>query len=810
MKKYITLFFLLSLSFIGEAQFTSVTATVVDSDGQAWINGFWSATLYNPRSNITPSINGTSLTTAQLNPSGILDSSGNLSASLADNSQINPIGTYWQFVICPKVSVQCSTVTTPVSGTSSNISSVVNANIKAPRFQIAPIAYGYSDIEVTPAPNPGGVYFNVLTNIQRIWTGTAWQNNAGGGGGGTSGVNLNITSQNVNCTTPGPIFTQWSCDYFQIRDNGTSVNRNLAGVNINQYAYGGNAGSGTTEARSSQQLGGYGAIATAGIKNVWQESTSCYGVGDCLIMNWGHMCYTGVMYTSDQGCQGIFNILGEGSVLNPASSRGYFTATVSGGSNTSPTFSSVGNCNSFLNQECLPSPGSNIIDTSSSVSATITGPSTGFSSSVTGCTSLSWLNQWPTSGSLPTVSTWGCAIGINISPNGYWGAPVNTTITWTGHTGTFTSGSVVCVLGDRFQEQQTIVSATSTSITIPLTMNENSVAIFQGPCRFTSFNADLALGTRTAHPSISIDGSNLVYAYYMYGGSGTILPITGSEPQTTDGTANAGITLYQGAKVLTLNTTNPTAIGPLASIYLITQLEPNNVFTNGDTVEDPDFPAQKVNGIINSVNQNMPSNSSANEAAMDDEINGMGAANLAYVHSFTNLFHENDCSVWAIGTCGGRLTPPTMSPINGFFSTFFNANYLPAQTIWNFNGVPTGLSSYGIIKSPWGQFLQDPTHFLFINTNLSIPQGGVIAQQGIQGGSLQAGAGTPNFYITSPSSGVVYFGATNNNADGEIGSKSIIGPATAPTGSCSPNGIWEFTQDGHASFCNSGTWVLKI
>jgi hypothetical protein len=37
-----------------------------------------------------------------------------------------------------------------------------------------------------------------------------------------------------------------------------------------------------------------------------------------------------------------------------------------------------------------------------------------------------------------------------------------------------------------------------------------------------------------------------------------------------------------------------------------------------------------------------------------------------------------------------------------------------------------------------------------------------------------------------------------------------LGPATAPTGSCSTNGAWVFSQDGHATFCASGTWVTKI
>jgi hypothetical protein len=37
-----------------------------------------------------------------------------------------------------------------------------------------------------------------------------------------------------------------------------------------------------------------------------------------------------------------------------------------------------------------------------------------------------------------------------------------------------------------------------------------------------------------------------------------------------------------------------------------------------------------------------------------------------------------------------------------------------------------------------------------------------------------------------------------------------VGPTSAPSSSCATNGEWVFSQDGHASFCNAGTWVVKI
>jgi len=37
-----------------------------------------------------------------------------------------------------------------------------------------------------------------------------------------------------------------------------------------------------------------------------------------------------------------------------------------------------------------------------------------------------------------------------------------------------------------------------------------------------------------------------------------------------------------------------------------------------------------------------------------------------------------------------------------------------------------------------------------------------------------------------------------------------IGAPTAPSGACTTNGAWVFSQDGHATFCASGTWTTKI
>jgi hypothetical protein len=48
------------------------------------------------------------------------------------------------------------------------------------------------------------------------------------------------------------------------------------------------------------------------------------------------------------------------------------------------------------------------------------------------------------------------------------------------------------------------------------------------------------------------------------------------------------------------------------------------------------------------------------------------------------------------------------------------------------------------------------------------------------------------------------------DTSGQVTAAAYIGPAAAPSGSCATNGAWVFSQDGHATFCASGSWVTKL
>lgn len=166
MRKYLLLFMLL---FSCKLHATTVTATITDIDGQTWNNGTWAASL---QGSYPLYVNGTPVTTISV--AGSMSSSGVLTGTLTDNSTISPINSFWRFTICPFASAPCSTVDTPVTGSSANLSSVLSAGVKAPRFSAGPGAYGYSDVEVNTTPYPGGTYFNVTSSTLRMWAVTSF------------------------------------------------------------------------------------------------------------------------------------------------------------------------------------------------------------------------------------------------------------------------------------------------------------------------------------------------------------------------------------------------------------------------------------------------------------------------------------------------------------------------------------------------------------------------------------------------------------------------------------------------------------
>jgi hypothetical protein len=208
MKKILLIASLIFGGLVASAQTTSVTATITDSDSQTWNNGTWQAVLTNVANPNGPYyLDGVQLTTAQLQKSGSMSSSGVITGTFYDTvNHITPNGSVYLFTLCPNASAPCVTgIGASPTGASINLSSTLSANLKGPRFAATGAnAYGYLTTEVSPIPRMGGFFFNVTLDYQQIWNGSTWITSSGSGGPptGTAGGALAGTYPNPSLAIP--------------------------------------------------------------------------------------------------------------------------------------------------------------------------------------------------------------------------------------------------------------------------------------------------------------------------------------------------------------------------------------------------------------------------------------------------------------------------------------------------------------------------------------------------------------------------------------------------------------------------------
>lgn len=168
-KIFIAVLLMLFCAIDAQAQTTSVTATITDSDSIAWAGGSYSVTFVG-----TPGFSGTyqyqgSAFTPQ-KYTGALDNTGTFAATIPSNPSISPAGTQWMFTLCPQASAGCSAITLSISGSSLNLSSTFSAQVKAPRFAATGNgAFGYSTVEINQVPQPGGSFYNVTSQCLEVW-----------------------------------------------------------------------------------------------------------------------------------------------------------------------------------------------------------------------------------------------------------------------------------------------------------------------------------------------------------------------------------------------------------------------------------------------------------------------------------------------------------------------------------------------------------------------------------------------------------------------------------------------------------------
>jgi hypothetical protein len=168
MRKFgpLALFVLLALA-PAFAQFTTVTGTVIDPHSVPYALGTITPTLV---ANSTPTLNGFPYT-PPTQPVG-LDKNGSFSFNIADNNQLQPPGTQWNFIVCSAVGTtqpvvgtgsQCFTLATPltITGATQNISTQLNAAALALTIPIGGGGIG----TITPGAAPQQAVYSGTTTI---------------------------------------------------------------------------------------------------------------------------------------------------------------------------------------------------------------------------------------------------------------------------------------------------------------------------------------------------------------------------------------------------------------------------------------------------------------------------------------------------------------------------------------------------------------------------------------------------------------------------------------------------------------------
>jgi hypothetical protein len=137
-------------------------------------------------------------------------------------------------------------------------------------------------------------------------------------------------------------------------------------------------------------------------------------------------------------------------------------------------------------------------------------------------------------------------------------------------------------------------------------------------------------------------------------------------------------------------------------------------------------------------------------------------------------------------TEAGEFTCPNL--VSGTYC-FINVGTSPStndEVGFNFHYVAAGSTANSAVLDFYGSSIQNQTWFANGDTTIgSATDQGALFSVGSSGQFKVDGTGT-------------------------VTSSQYLGPASAPSGGCATNGAWVFSQDGHATFCASGTWVTKL
>lgn len=214
MRKIVTSLVLVFAALLAHGQ-TTVTATVVDSDGTAWANCTYAITYLNAAAYPGPLTNA--LTGQAINNpvTGSCDGSGNISVSVIPTASVFGPSTSpspgISISVCPQMKASSAATacyaTAPIviKGSSQSVSSQINSVIQAPRVSgLSALAQAYNDTEV--AATAGNQYTRLSDGTQRCYNGSSWSPCAGSSAGPTTNP-VSIAQGGTNATTQSGAFT---------------------------------------------------------------------------------------------------------------------------------------------------------------------------------------------------------------------------------------------------------------------------------------------------------------------------------------------------------------------------------------------------------------------------------------------------------------------------------------------------------------------------------------------------------------------------------------------------------------------------